>query len=292
MLVTGILLAPVVMATPAVNDLSDLRTIINAAANTIGDLNNPNRGWGLFGSSGQMGTADLINNITSTILQSKFQIDTNKTAWLNPTNITNTTDLSLNATAPLTPTLPISASLVLPSTLPTSTASLENITTDLSTPYIDYVSSIPNLSTSLTSLGRAWHREMNSPVNEAIGVLQESINTLQTTMLQNELISSSSVLRTIRASSSLESAQQAWSRFLNLPGSVDGSSNTDTDTPASSRKRSIHRLEPADGRHYTHKELWGRKVQSKDGESSQDDAIVEWGQQAEELHRVGQPFKA
>lgn len=78
MLVTGILLAPVVMATPAVNDLSDLRTIINAAANTIGDLNNPNRGWGLFGSSDQMGTADLINNITSTILQSKFQIDTNK----------------------------------------------------------------------------------------------------------------------------------------------------------------------------------------------------------------------
>lgn len=133
---------------------------------------------------------------------------------------------------------------------------------------------------------------MNSPVNEAIEVLQESINTLQTTMLQNELISSSSVLRTIRASSSLESAQQAWSRFLNLPGSVDGSSNTDTDTPASSRKRSIHRLAPADGKHYTHKELWGRKVQSKDGESSQDDAMVEWGQQAEELHRVGQPFKA
>lgn len=78
MLVTGIILAPAVMATPAVQDLANLRTVINAAATTIGDLQNPNRGWGLFGRSSQIGTADLINNITSTILQSKFQIDTNK----------------------------------------------------------------------------------------------------------------------------------------------------------------------------------------------------------------------
>jgi hypothetical protein len=78
MLVTGIIFAPAVMATPAVQDLVDLRSVINAAASTIGDLNNPNRGWGLFGSSSQMGTADLVNNVTSTILQSKFQIDTNK----------------------------------------------------------------------------------------------------------------------------------------------------------------------------------------------------------------------
>lgn len=78
MLVTGIILAPAVMATPAVQDLTDLRDVINAAANTIGDLNNPNRGWGLFGSSSQMGTADTVNNVTATILQSKFQVDTNK----------------------------------------------------------------------------------------------------------------------------------------------------------------------------------------------------------------------
>lgn len=78
MLVTSIILAPAVMATPAVQDLADLRTVINTAANTIGDLQSPNRGWGLFGSSSQMGTADLIMNITSTILQSKFQVDTNK----------------------------------------------------------------------------------------------------------------------------------------------------------------------------------------------------------------------
>jgi hypothetical protein len=39
----------------------------------------------------------------------------------------------------------------MPSAIPTSVA---NATMDLSTPYIDYISAIPNLSTSLTSLGR------------------------------------------------------------------------------------------------------------------------------------------
>ncbi|KAF1350292.1 hypothetical protein EJ07DRAFT_139360 [Lizonia empirigonia] len=288
MLVTGIILAPAVMATPAVQDLADLRDVINAAANTIGDLNNPNRGWGLFGSSSQMGTADTVNNVTATILQSKFQVDTNKvefvplfpvlrliqvqTMWLNPANTT------LNTTEPpsWTPTLPLSSSLALPSTLPTSTLSLENITVDLSTPYTDYVSSIPNLSASLTSLGRAWHREMNSPVSEAIDMLQESITALQTTMLQNGLIDSSAILRTIRASSSLESAQQAWSRFLNLPG-YSGNS----DTP---QKRSVIRLLPANGR-YTHKELWGRGEQSKLGEPSRDDVRMEQMEDAEDLKR-------
>lgn len=80
MLVTGIILAPAALATPALQDLVDLRTVINAAASTIGDQNNPNRGWGfnIFGGNGQMGTADLVNNITTTILRSKFQLDTNK----------------------------------------------------------------------------------------------------------------------------------------------------------------------------------------------------------------------
>ena len=215
-----------------------------------------------------------------------------QTAWLNPTNIT--TDPALNTTAPplWAPTLPMSASMTLPSALPTGTPSPDNITTDLSTPYIDYISSIPNLSTSLTSLGRAWHREMNSPVNEAIGVLQESITTLQTTMLQNDLMSSSAVLRTIRASSTLESAQQAWSRFLNLPGSA-GSSDSSNDTPTSPRKRSVQRLPPANGRHYTHRELWERKEQSNAGEPSQSDAVVEWEEQVEDLRRdTAQQFKA
>lgn len=82
MLVTGIILAPAVIATPAVQDLADLRAVIKSAASTIGDLKNPNRGWGLFGSGSEMGTADLINNVTSTILQSKFQVDTNKVRLL------------------------------------------------------------------------------------------------------------------------------------------------------------------------------------------------------------------
>jgi hypothetical protein len=182
--------------------------------------------------------------------------------------------------------------MVLPSTLPTSTPSLGNVTTDLSTPYIDYVSAIPSLGTSLTSLGRAWHREMNSPVREAISVLQESLNTLQTTMLQGELIGSSAVLRTIRASSSLESAQQAWSRFLNLPGSA-GSGDDGEDASSTPSKRSVQRLPPANGKQYTHKELWGRKEQSRTGESSHRDVVIEWLGQAEDLRRyTAQAFRA
>lgn len=79
MLFTGIILAPVALATPAVQDLTDLRTVVDAAAKAIGEPNNPNRGWGFnIGNKGGMGTADLLNNITNTVLQIKFQIDTNK----------------------------------------------------------------------------------------------------------------------------------------------------------------------------------------------------------------------
>jgi hypothetical protein len=79
MLLSGIILAPAALATPAVQDFTDLRTVINAAASTIGDPNNANRGWGFnIGSGGGMGTADLVNNITNTVLRMKFQVDTNK----------------------------------------------------------------------------------------------------------------------------------------------------------------------------------------------------------------------
>jgi hypothetical protein len=78
MIFTGIILAPVALATPAVQDLTDLRTVVDTAAKTIGDLSNPNRGWGFNIGNKAMGTADLLNNITNTVLQIKFQIDTNK----------------------------------------------------------------------------------------------------------------------------------------------------------------------------------------------------------------------
>ena len=80
MLVTGMIL----VATPAVQDLVELRSVINAAASAIGDPNNPNRGFGfnVFGGSDQMGTADLVNNITNTILREKFQLDTNRVCVL------------------------------------------------------------------------------------------------------------------------------------------------------------------------------------------------------------------
>lgn len=78
MLVTSIIFVPVVMATPAIQDLANIRTVINAAAQTIGDVNNPSRGVGFATNDGQMGTADLIQNITNMILDTKFQVDTNK----------------------------------------------------------------------------------------------------------------------------------------------------------------------------------------------------------------------
>jgi hypothetical protein len=73
---------------------------------------------------------------------------------------------------------------------------------------------------------------MNSPVNQAIGGLQQSLTTLQTTMLQNDLIGSQAILRTIRASSSLENAQVAWGRFLNLPGETPSADSGSSDAEA------------------------------------------------------------
>jgi hypothetical protein len=79
MLVTGVILAPAALATPAVQDLVNLRTVVSAAASTIGDPNNPNLGWGIgFGSGNGMGTADLVNNITNSVLRINFQVNTNK----------------------------------------------------------------------------------------------------------------------------------------------------------------------------------------------------------------------
>jgi hypothetical protein len=78
MLLMGTILAPLAIATPAVQDLTNLRNVINAAADKIGDANNPNRGWGFgIGGGDTMGTADLVNNITTTVLAVKFQMDTN-----------------------------------------------------------------------------------------------------------------------------------------------------------------------------------------------------------------------
>ncbi|CAO2654199.1 Nn.00g109320.m01.CDS01 [Neocucurbitaria sp. VM-36] len=298
MLITAIILAPAAVATPAVQDLVDLRTVINAAAKTIGDPNNPNKGWGLglFGGGGnQMGTADLVNNITMTILRSKFQLDTNKTSWLLPNNTADTTNRS---NVIVSPTLPLTASIVNPSVVPTTTPTPNNTTTDLSAPYIDYVSSFPNLGTSLTSLGRSYHKEMNLPVHEAIDVLQQSISAFQSTVLQSDLISSQAIIRAIRANSALEDAQQAWSRFLNLPGRVSESAIADDGDSQVNKKReaTFTRPPPAEGEFYTHKELWGRNEptarQLKEGEPTPCNTWEEKHVRMSEEVRVGQPYVA
>jgi hypothetical protein len=146
---------------------------------------------------------------------------------------------------------------------------------------------------------------MNSPVSQAIDGLQQSLTTFQTTMLQSDLIGSQGVLRTIRASSSLESAQVAWGRFLNLPGrgtdsGNPGSGSGDDDGSSGARKRQVWRPAPADGKVYTHKELWGRDEPprtSKNGNMRWSDAFAQWEERrarvanvGAENARVGRPF--
>ncbi|KAI4942031.1 hypothetical protein J4E91_010418 [Alternaria rosae] len=311
MLVTGIIMIPTAMATPAaVRDLTDLQSVINSAASAIADPNNPNRGFGfnLFGGSGQMGTADLVNNITNTILRGKFQLDTNRTSWLLP----NTTINSTLPTPPTlaTPTLPLTASLALPTSIPTTTPTLDNLTIDLTSPYMEYIQSMPNLANSLITLGRAYHREMNSPVNEAVAGLQQSLTTFQTALLESDLISAQAVIRTIRASSSLESAATAWSRFLNLPGGGGDDDDAGSASPSSpsvpgvQRPGVLGRAEakrppPGNGRFYSHFELWNRSEPrarvSTEGKFSPHDLVVQAEEKrasttAAEKARVGRPF--
>jgi hypothetical protein len=188
---------------------------------------------------------------------------------------------------------------------------LNNLTIDLSNPYLDYVSSIPNLASSLTTLGRSYHREMNAPVNEAVTGLQQSLTTFQTSLLTSELISAQAIIRTIRGSSSLETAQTAWSRFLNLPGGSEEGEGDDAaaDPAASSSPRGlfgraeIKRPPPKDGMFYTHQELWNRSEPKVDT-SARQGVVVSSEERSEsrtkqskmgsgttaENARVGRPF--
>ncbi|KAF2477925.1 uncharacterized protein BDR25DRAFT_338633 [Lindgomyces ingoldianus] len=106
----------------------------------------------------------------------------------------------------------------------------------LDDPYLEYINAIPNLATALSALGRSWHRELNRPVYEAIDALQQSISAFSTSLLSSSLVHTNSTIRTIRASSTLEDAQIAWSRTLNLPGS---SKSSDSIVPSSKTRRSI-----------------------------------------------------
>ncbi|KAF2687712.1 hypothetical protein K458DRAFT_267806, partial [Lentithecium fluviatile CBS 122367] len=250
MILTGILLAPT--AVPhAVQDLQDLKTIIDAAATTIKAAPN-NSSWGFLSPAspaGAMGTADLISNITTTVLRATYLLNIDKTAWITVPNNTNSSSTNPDSTAPTPP---------FPSTTAPSNTSLE-------TPYTDYISSIPTLSSALTTLGRAWHKEMNKPVWEAIDALQQTISTFSSEMLSADLIHSQSVLRTIRASSSLEDAQQAWARLLNLPGAANSQKRWIEVEVETSKVQQVRangtegaKRPLATGGFYTHKDLWGR----------------------------------
>ncbi|KAF2711705.1 hypothetical protein K504DRAFT_475475 [Pleomassaria siparia CBS 279.74] len=223
MLITGLVLTPTILADAAA-DLTGLKTIVNAAANTIGEPTNSSRNWGEGSGVGIMGTANVVENITQTVLNAKYNLDTDKMAWVNQTAID--------------PSPPPSPHII--------------TITDL---YTDYVNTVPNLSTALTAAGRAWHWEMNAPVYAAIAGLQQCLTQFQTSLLEADVIDKVAVLRTIRASSSLEDAQVAWSKILNLPGTAKGSSSNDA------QKRAEHKTWPVQvkGGVFTHEELWGRE---------------------------------
>ncbi|EUC51297.1 hypothetical protein COCMIDRAFT_43606, partial [Bipolaris oryzae ATCC 44560] len=250
---------------PAVQDLADLRSLINAAANYIGDPNNAVSGFSFSSMTGvsSMGTADLVNNITSTILRGKYQLDTNKTEWLTTVNTVNVS-VAINSTSPsnmTTPTFSLNTSGVTPTVLPNATLTFGNVINDLTNPYLEYIQSIPNLSNNLTALGRMFHHEMNTPVSDAISSLQLTLTVFQIAMLKANLIASLAVIRTIRASSGLESAQAAWGRPLNLPSGEDDDASAELhETLSSSRplaaRGQLKRPPPENGRFYTHQELW------------------------------------
>ncbi|KAF2739394.1 hypothetical protein EJ04DRAFT_310504 [Polyplosphaeria fusca] len=294
MLITGVLLAPA--AADALTDFQGLQTIINTAAGTIGATTNSTR-WGFAGpASGTLGTANTIENITTTILRTKFNLDTNKVTWLNASNATN-----------IGPKL-----------------------TSLDDPYINYVGAVPNLSTALTTLGRAWHSEMNKPVYEAIDSLQQALTALQSSLLTEQLIHTNSTLRTIRASGSLEDAQVAWGRFLNFPGASPSSSkraiaadalrlggpwapttlrrsvsapsatavvklffddelNHKKESPKT--RRSLHIAK--EGSFYTHKELWGRAAHRRSVDLDEKlEPVQKKSTRFSHLARIGRPFIA
>jgi hypothetical protein len=135
--------------------------------------------------------------------------------------------------------------------------------------YLDYIATIPNLSSALTALGRTWHWEMNSPVYAAIDALQECLSEFSTSLLEAEVLETPAVLKTIRASSSLESAQQAWGRILNLPGTESSSSRSPERKREVEVGREPHRFPYIHvGSVYTHKELWGRRPRVPRGDSA------------------------
>ncbi|KAF2005855.1 hypothetical protein P154DRAFT_286406 [Amniculicola lignicola CBS 123094] len=243
MIITGVLLVAPIVRADALTDLKDLKTVINSAATTIGTPTNSSRNWGFLSpATGQLGTADLLQNITSSILKAKYGLDIDPQSWINATNATH-----------------VGSNL-----------------TSLDDPYIEYISAIPNLATALVALGRSWHREMNKPIHEGISYLQEAVNQFSTSLLSSNLTHSNSTMRTIRASNSLEDAQVAWTRILNFPGSSRSPSGSGSGSQKHRRwieadfdeghdesnllaKKADLRPPHPNGQFYSHKELWGRK---------------------------------
>jgi hypothetical protein len=141
-------------------------------------------------------------------------------------------------------------------------------------------------------------------------------------LLQAGLIHTNATIRTLRAQSTLEAAQLAWSRILNLPGSSTASSGgtggddagggvartrRDTTSPPAVEslveiievaheelkkrlKGAHHPHFPTQASAFTHKELWGRKA--ADAEKSDEGRESEYESVAESVARQEEQVKA
>ncbi|KAH7119126.1 hypothetical protein B0J11DRAFT_440548 [Dendryphion nanum] len=249
----GVIVAPTLVASNVLTDLEGLKTTIENSSVVIASPDNAHRGWSLWSPSDVSKTADLVMNITTSILRVKFNFDVDQPSWLIVSKPVNEANATLQT--PISTTSPVNLTLL-----------------GIDTPYINYVSSIMTLSAALITLGRAWHSEYNRPVFDSIDALQLSISTFQTSLLQAGLIHSNSTLRTIRATTSLEDAQTAWSKPLNLPGSSRASQAEKLNKFWGRRENRALK-----GSYYTHKDLWGRQSgarQSLEGKARLHDGIV------------------
>jgi hypothetical protein len=79
MIFTGVLLVPTAVPA-AVQDLQDLQSIIDSAATTINAVPN-NSSWGFLNPAspaGSLGTADLVSNITTSVLRASYLLNIDK----------------------------------------------------------------------------------------------------------------------------------------------------------------------------------------------------------------------
>ncbi|KAJ9664814.1 hypothetical protein H2201_005035 [Coniosporium apollinis] len=164
-------------------------------------------------------TALASDGITDLQTMTAFLTDAALQIW--STQITNGT-AAYNG--PVTPTMDLIANIS--AQVNASKASLEadqNAFTNgqtgaVETTYLSYIDTIPTFAQAIESQGRTWHDEMNAPVFANLQSLGAAIQAYGSSLRRVQLISQTSMIRTIRAVSAVSNAQRSWGRPFNYPG--------------------------------------------------------------------------